>query len=146
MKYEVLNCKSKGIDEVNCIRNAVFIAEQGVPYDEEHDSYDKNEETKYILVKDGDKAVATGRLIRTDKGLKLGRIAVLKELRGRGYGKEVVDALCKEAFENGAEEVYIYAQLHAVDFYKKLGFEIADDEIIIESNIPHKHMRRTKNG
>ena len=80
--------------------------------------------TCYVLVKEGDNALGCGRMVWTEKGLKIGRIAVLKAARGRGVGSIIVQALWQEALAAGETSVYVYAQLHAVAFYKTLGFRL----------------------
>jgi predicted GNAT family N-acyltransferase len=38
-------------------------------------------------------------------------------------------------------EAYLGAQVHAVGFYEKLGFEVEGEEFI-DADVPHRHMRR----
>ena len=68
------------------IRIRVFVIEQQIPWQWEFDDYDKI--ATHILVKDQDKIIGTGRLFPYlgNDDYKLGRIAVLKEYRGNGYG------------------------------------------------------------
>ena len=68
-------------------------------------------------------AVATGRIIIENGKYKIGRIAVLKEERGKQYGDFIVKMLVNKGFLSGAEEVYVGALKHAISFYKKIGFE-----------------------
>jgi predicted GNAT family N-acyltransferase len=128
--------------QVMDIRTTVFENEQGAIASEEIDCYDSDSNTVYALVYDGEKPVATGRIAKTPKGFKIGRIAVLKNQRGKGTGKVLVTFLCDEAFEMGASIIFVDAQLHAVEFYKKLGFEPTGDEKIIDRGIEHLPMRK----
>lgn len=120
--------------QVKKIRTAVFTNEQGADEKSEFDEYDKTADFA-LLFEDG-KAVATARVVLTDKGYKIGRIAVLKDGRGKGYGAEIVKAVCRKAFEYGAENVLVDAQNYAVPFYEKLGFKVIGSEII-DRGLPH---------
>lgn len=147
MNTVVITGKDPAVEQVKAIRLTVFCREQNVPLSLELDEYDDDDSTRYVLVTDGDMAVATGRLIVTEKGYKLGRIATLQECRGKGLGAAVVAALCQEAADSGASSVYLEAQLHAIPFYEKCGFYVASDEIIMDAGIAHKMMKKEwKNG
>ena len=71
--------------------------------------------------------------------LKIGRIAVLKEYRGKHYGATVVNAVVAKSIEAGAERIYVDAQNHAVNFYEKLGFRICGRELV-DRGIVHTPM------
>lgn len=146
MKTTVLTGKSPAFEQVKAIRFTVFCEEQNVPLSLELDEYDADDSTRYVLVTDGAQAAATGRLIMTDKGYKLGRIATLRAYRGKGLGAAVVNALCCEAADCGASSVYLEAQLHAIPFYEKCGFRVASNEIIMDAGIAHKMMIKEWNN
>ncbi len=141
MDLRLLNCGDSDFGKIMEIRQEVFVNEQGVEPALEFDSYDENFDTVYCLLTD-DIPCATGRLIKTEGGYKIGRIATLKEKRKKGCGAAVVNALCEKAFSCGAECVILEAQLHAIPFYEKLGFKVASDEVIIDAGIEHKLMRK----
>lgn len=122
------------------IRNAVFEAEQGAIMEEEIDEYDLSNETIYLLIFDGEEPCATGRIAITEKGVKIGRIAVTKSQRGKGTGKLLVNLLCEKAKENGADKIFVDAQLHAIPFYEKLGFAQTGEENIVDRGIEHSPM------
>ena len=48
----------------------------------------------------------------------LGRLAVLRKLRGRGLGVKVVLALVGETKNIGLKRIYLDSQKHAVGFYE----------------------------
>ncbi|MFW5651097.1 MAG: GNAT family N-acetyltransferase [Acetivibrio ethanolgignens] len=120
------------------IRRKVFIEEQGVPEELELDEMDAY--AIHALVYVEGKAVATGRIIYDGYTYKIGRVAVLKEERGKQYGDFIMRMLIDKAFLHGAEEVILGAQLTAVGFYEKLGFE-KYGEVFDDAGIPHIHMK-----
>ena len=126
---------------VKDIRTAVFTAEQGANAREEFDAYDKS--STFALLYEDNSAVGTARISKTQKGIKIGRIAILKSCRGRGYGALIVRAVTEKAFESGADTVYVDAQNYAVPFYEKLGFKVIGSEII-DRGLPHIPMSVTK--
>ncbi len=118
------------------IRTSVFTLEQHVP--EDLDFEGKDPDATHALVRDGNQYVGTGRML--DDG-HIGRVAVLKEYRQKGFGKSIISALIDEASRLGIQRVFLGAQLHAVDFYKKLGFS-EYGEIFLDAGIEHIHMER----
>ena len=122
--------------EIRSIRNDVFTAEQQIDEDVDFDGQDRD--AVHVLVSYRNSYVGTGRML-TDG--HIGRLAVLKDFRGRGLGAEAVRALIKEAENRGMDRVYLGAQKHALGFYEKLGFA-AYGEPYVEANIEHVHMER----
>ena len=113
------------------IRTEVFIKEQQVPEELEWDNQDNT--ALHCLALINDKAVATGRL-QTDG--QIGRISVLKPYRKTGIGSKVLLFLIKAATTENKEHIFLHAQKHAVEFYKKFNF-IQDDNEFMEAGIPH---------
>jgi len=74
----------KNLREVHAIRRKVFIEEQGVTEEEEMDGTDAG--AIHLLVRDDGLPVATGRIIIEDDKYYIGRVAVLKEQRGKNTG------------------------------------------------------------
>jgi len=108
------------------IRTKVFIEEQKGTIVEDQDEYDAVAD--HVVVYENNQPVATGRLVNKEGQFILGRIAVLREYRGKGYGDLVIRLLVRRAFDMGATSVYIYAQHHAIPFYEKLGFKMVGKE------------------
>lgn len=121
------------------IRIKVFVEEQG--YKNEIDEID--EYCDYITVKSDGRCIATGRLFRDENCRStfiFGRIAVLKEYRGMGFGKIVLEELEKLAKKKGAEAAVLHAQEYAVPFYSKYGFELTEDPVEYDEGQPHRKM------
>ena len=122
--------------ELTSVRRAVFIEEQNVPEDIELDGRDAD--CCHVLACDGDgKAVGTARM---DSDGKIGRMAVLREYRGRGVGRKILQAMMEYGRSHGRTDFHLSAQIGAVDFYKKMGFE-PYGRPFEEAGITHVHMR-----
>ena len=120
--------------ELERIRRIVFIDEQRIPEPDEWDGEDAG--SVHVLVRLNRDPVGTGRL---NAAGKIGRIAVLAGERGRGIGTLILRRLLEEARRLGIREPYLHAQVQAVPFYEKLGFERKGGEFD-EAGIPHVRM------
>lgn len=119
------------------IREAVFVAEQGVPPEIELDDWD--ERCEHAIAYDAEGTpVGTGRLLPDGH---IGRMAVLRESRGKGVGARLLDALIERARARGISRVALNAQAHAAPFYARFGFLVAG-EAFMEAGIPHFAMER----
>ncbi|MFT4171010.1 MAG: GNAT family N-acetyltransferase [Rhodocyclaceae bacterium] len=118
------------------IRHEVFIVEQKVPADMEYDEHDAA--SLHAVAWRGDAAIGTARLL--DDG-HIGRVAVRKEARGQGVGRELMLALMAAAQTRGMPEIVLNAQLSASEFYRVLGFEV-EGEMFMEAGIEHCVMRK----
>lgn len=117
------------------IRFAVFVEEQGVPREIELDAMD--ETSVHAVAFENATAVATGRLLPDGH---IGRMAVLKDWRGRGIGGAILAKLVEHARARGDREVVLSAQVHAAAFYRAHGFTEEGAEYL-EAGIPHRDMR-----
>jgi len=122
------------------IRRAVFMAEQGF-----RDEFDEHESqsTHFVGYIDG-RAVGTCRIhyAAEFESYKIGRIAVIKEMRGRHLGEEMVTAAEEWLKNKGITSAVILAQTRARGFYEKLGY-IATDYTCLEEHCPHILMTKT---
>ncbi|MEX0968504.1 MAG: GNAT family N-acetyltransferase [Bacteroidia bacterium] len=123
-------------EEVFMIRRKVFVEEQQVAPDEEYDEFE-NTSTHYIATID-DMPAGTARWRETGSKVKLERFAVLKEYRGKGIGKALVNAVVSDAGRLN-KPVYLHAQLPVIKFYEKHGFK-AEGKIFEEAGILHRIM------
>lgn len=120
------------------IREEVFVKEQEYPIELEFDKEDEN--CWHLVLTDNEKAIATARIIKLGDGVfKPGRIAVLKEYRGKNIGAELLTLIIEKGKEMGAKELHIGAQTYAVGFYEKFGFKTTGEEYMDE-HIPHIDM------
>jgi len=142
MKWEIVTTEAQ-LQQAKAIRHRVFVMEQGVSEELEHDEYDKlSEQCTHILLYEGNEAVGTGRIRKVNEEVgKLERICVLHEVRGKGAGAVIMQALESIASKQGLHETKLGAQLQAKGFYEKLGYETCSD-LFMDAGIEHVLMRK----
>ena len=125
--------------EAQRIRLTVFVDEQKVPPELEMDEHDAPSihALAYWTDAASGKAVGTGRLLLDGH---IGRMAVLKEWRGRGVGQALLRALIEAGRRRGDRDLVLNSQVHALDFYAAEGFK-AEGPVYDEAGIPHQVMR-----
>ena len=129
--------------QVSALRHRVFVLEQGVPAELEHDDADATA-VHALSRDDAGRVVATGRLLLDAAGpgrAVIGRMAAAAEVRGRGHGAAVLDALHRAAAERGQTGVELHAQVTARGFYERAGYTAVGEEYT-EAGIAHVTMRR----
>ncbi|MEW1903899.1 GNAT family N-acetyltransferase [Streptomyces sp. NPDC086147] len=132
------------------VRREVFVEEQGVPRELEYDTYDATAVHVLAVRADG-LPLGTGRLLHGADALgktggdasvgSLGRLAVAKAARGLGVGAALVRGIEEAARERGLTAVDLHAQIHALGFYERLGYEAYGPEFP-DAGIPHRAMRK----
>lgn len=119
------------------LREAVFVAEQGVPLALEWDEFDAV--SRHVIARDSTGAViGAGRLLPDGH---IGRMAVAANWRGKDVGRALMEQLIEEAARQKHQTLLLHAQTRAVGFYQKLGF-VAEGPEFMEASIPHRQMRR----
>ena len=109
---------------------------------EEFDEHD-GDESKYIILLDDTYPVATCHFYELDQqSVLVGRVVVLPEYRGKDFGAKVIEEAEKWIWESGYTDIFLDARLVAIGFYEKLGYEVADDEIIYSSRFECKRMHK----
>lgn len=126
-------------DGAKTIREKVFMEEQG--FQNEFDETDKT--AIHVVMSDGEKAVATCRIYKSEQNgpFIVGRVAVLKELRGNGLGAELVRGIEPIVLSHGGKTIALHSQCTATDFYKKLGYT-EYGEIELDEGCPHIWMKK----
>lgn len=124
------------------VRDRVFIEEQGVDPEIEHDSCD--EHSIHIVGYLDQRPIAAGRVqIVAGKG-KIQRVAILKPYRNRGLGKQLMLAIEQIIKKNKINSSYLNAQSHAVPFYHAIGFKVSSQPFY-EAGIEHVTMNKSVN-
>jgi predicted GNAT family N-acyltransferase len=122
------------------VRTAVFVQEQGIAAEEEWDAEDATALHAVLFDVHGT-PLGNARLLPPKANIaKIGRMAVLREMRGKGYGARLLQALLLEARRRGNKEVHLNAQRTAEGFYAAQGFT-ALGEPFDEVGIAHVAMR-----
>lgn len=117
------------------LRVAVFVNEQGVPEELEVDEFDTD--CLHVKALDiDDRFIGTARLLPAGY---IGRMCVHRDYRHLGVGSRMLERLLTEARKRGYKKLMLHAQLSALPFYHRFGFE-ADSDIFIEAGIDHQHM------
>lgn len=129
------------LHDAHAIRSKVFIEEQNVPVEEEIDEHEVSA-THFVLYNEVGTAIAAGRFRVLDGIGKVERICVLKEQRGTGVGKVLMDRIEQYAHEQGIASLKLNAQTQAIPFYTKLGYEIVSEEFL-DAGIPHRTMKKS---
>ena len=123
------------------LRTEIFVVEQDCPYQE----VDQKDLSSYhILAYENDILIALARIIPPKKNgdeLSFGRVAVRKEMRGRGLAHELTDRILEFIhFKYPEKQIKISAQTYLIDFYSKHSFRVISEEYL-EDDIPHIAMQ-----
>lgn len=131
------------IEQVFAIRTEVFVKEQKCLPSEEFDELDAV--AKHFLLFEEDVPVATGRYRKTDKGIKVERIATLESARGNGYASQIIHHIFAESASEYPDctHYYLHAQVSVMPLYASLGFQPYGDTFI-EADIVHQAMELDK--
>ena len=127
--------------ELRAVRDEVFVGEQGVPVELEHDALDPLCTHALARLLDGT-PIGTARLTPERH---IGRMAVRAPWRARGVGDALLLALVEEARKRGWPEVRLNSQATAIRFYERHGFQ-PEGPRFIEAGIEHQAMRRILSG
>jgi len=126
--------------DAHAVRRRVFIEEQHVPEELELDEDDQHAVHALALL--DDRPVGCGRfVVHGGVEVKIGRMAVLAELRGTGIGQAILEFLMSEARRRGFARAVLHAQLSAEGFYLKQGF-LPVGPVFEEAGMSHRRMER----
>lgn len=121
--------------ELRAVRTAVFIEEQLVTPEFEWDEIDAD--AIHLIASIESQPIACLRIIHHEK---IGRMAVIKPWRGKGLGAALLLEAINVCKKHGSKSIYLSAQTHAIDFYKKAAFMQTSD-VYTDVDIPHVDMR-----
>ncbi|MEZ5083912.1 MAG: GNAT family N-acetyltransferase [Bacteroidales bacterium] len=82
--------------------------------------------------------IATARWRTTDKGIKLERFALLKELRNMGLGAILLEKILSDV-KKFKKPIYLHSQVIAKNYYKRAGF-VEEGDHFFEAGIEHVKM------
>ena len=121
------------------VRFAVFVDEQQIPRELEMDDRDVAC-THWLATDERGEPIGTVRLDVDARG-KVGRLAVLAHVRGRGVGRALMEGVHELARTRGLASVWCHAQQSAAPFYTRLGYRTTS-EPFEEAGIEHVKMER----
>ena len=129
-------------DDARAVRQAVFMEEQGFKTEfDEIDAY-----ARHLVFYDGARPVAVCRYFQTETGkasgeYHVGRIAVVRDLRGRHIGDAVLAAAEAHMRDEGAKSIVLSAQVRASGFYVQNGY-LPEGAEYFDEYCPHINMRK----
>ena len=130
----------RDLDAAFTIRETVFVREQGVPVEAEYDEHDRRDARHYLARTAGGTPAGAARWRVTESGVKLERFAVLPAYRNQQVGAALLHAVLRDVYaEQPEKQVYLNAQLRAVPFYERHGFQKVGG-IFEECDIQHYRM------
>lgn len=131
------------------LRTEVFVNEQHVPKNREID--DDEDSCIYLVAYDLSAEnngatparhipCATLRLLPQEHGFHVQRVAVARDHRGTGLGRELMLHAFDYAIEHGVSHLGLDAQTHATGFYESLGFTYTNRPEFLDAGIAHREM------
>ena len=138
VRFKIGNWAELGPDAAS-VRTGIFVEEQDIPAAMEWDAADQT--ALHVVAYNGlDQPVATGRLLQAVAGTgKVGRLAVIRVLRGSRLGHALLQALTDAAKLRGDVQLQLHTQRRAEGFYQRAGFT-PQGEPFAEVDIPHIKM------
>lgn len=128
------------------VRWDVFVIEQEVPRVLEVDARDFAAETVHLVgMDDAGQIVATARVLAdSPTAFHLGRVAVRREGRGRGWGAAIVtyaaEAIATRIPRGNVGTITLDAQVQAIGFYEGCGYVMTDRPEFLDAGILHREM------
>jgi len=119
------------------LRISVFVVEQNCPY-QEVDELDLI--SNHVFGEVDNHLMAVGRFYEKNNTVFIGRIAVEKNYRSKGYARQLMIYILqsvKKEFPN--LDIELSAQEYLIKFYNSLGFKTRGN-IYLEDGIPHVKM------
>lgn len=141
-KLKVLKATDlKQREDAYSVRMTVFVEEQNVPPAIEIDELE-DKAVHFVLYDDEMNPCGAGRFRTVDHFGKVERICVLKEARGQGAGNLIMDAIERYAATfTELTALKLDAQIQAIPFYEKRGYEVISNEFL-DAGIIHKTMTK----
>lgn len=127
-------------DDGKNIREEVFVKEQ--KFVKEFDDIDNS--ALHIVMYDDSKAVACCRIYMGEGKDEYiaGRIAVIKEYRGKHFGQMIMSKIDETVKMLGGTKISLSAQVRAKGFYQALGYNQSGD-IYYDEYCEHIHMEKS---
>jgi predicted GNAT family N-acyltransferase len=130
-------------EEARKIRNEVFVKEQG--FIEEFDKID--DVAKHMVMYEKEQPISTCRIYFNNKkqSFVVGRIAVVKEWRGKNIGARMLKSAEDTIRRDGGTSIVLSAQVRVVEFYEKQGYK-KQGVVYLDEECPHIWMKKNLVG
>lgn len=122
------------------IRQSVFVEEQG--FKNEFDSIDR--QAIHITMYVDEVAAGCARIFKDGDAYRIGRVAILSEYRGNGYGTKLMQYVEHKINEMCANKIVLDAQCDVVSFYEQNGYYICG-ESHFDEHVAHIEMQKKMN-
>ena len=103
-----------------------------------HDSH-----AVHLVALEGATVIGTLRIVELEKpdgrAAKIGRVAVAAHWRGKGVGRQLMEAAIRHAASRRCATCILGAEVPVIGFYERLGF-VAHGPVFDDCGIPHRHM------
>jgi ribosomal protein S18 acetylase RimI-like enzyme len=91
----------------------------------------------YMVLRDGGRDIGY-TAVRPDGGsLYISKVYVMASMRGKGFGRQILDWDCEYAREHKIKRAYLHVNrnnVHSIEFYKRYGLKICAEQ---KSDIGH---------
>jgi predicted GNAT family N-acyltransferase len=126
-------------EEARQIRNEVFVKEQG--FVGEFDEIDNI--ARHIVIYEKKQPISTCRIYLNIKkqSFVIGRIAVVKEWRGKNIGTIMLDVAEDNIRRDGGKSVILSAQVRVGGFYEKQGYK-KQGMVYLDEDCSHIWMKK----
>lgn len=125
-------------EDASKLREEVFVEEQG--FVDEFDHID--DIAWHVTLYENNVCIGVGRIFALDiqpDEFHIGRLAVKKAYRKKGYGRIIMNELEKIAIANMAKKIALSAQVHALDFYRSCNYQ-SEGDVYLDQHEPHQKM------
>lgn len=126
-------------EQAIALRRRVFVEEQGVPEADEVDGRD--DDGLHLVAVDGDRVLATCRLVFAGATVQLSRLAVEPAWRRHGLASRLLEAADAETRAGGARRLVLHAQTYARGLYEAHGY-VSRGPTFVEASIEHVAMEK----
>lgn len=136
MEIKEYNCLA---EDAMTVRQTVFVDEQG--FKDEFDDIDAT--ATHLVAYDNGKPIATCRFFWSDerKAYLIGRLAVVKDYRGKALGALMIAKAEELIKADGGKAIELHSQEQAMGFYEKQDYSVCS-EMEYEEHCPHYWMRK----
>lgn len=139
VEYRLTSFEGEYREGIVALRLAVFVDEQRVPEELEIDEHDP--EARHLVALVSGEVIGTLRMLASGDALKIGRLAVRRDLRNRGVGSRLMEMAVDHARRSGFIRAVLNSQVTATPFYQRFGFR-EEGEVFDDAGIPHIRMVR----